>query len=42
MLNIKIICVGKLKEKYWQDACAEYLKRLGTYCNAKVIEVKEA
>lgn len=42
MLNIKIICVGKLKEKYWQDACAEYLKRLGTYCNANVIEVKEA
>lgn len=42
MLNIKIICVGKLKEKYWQDACAEYLKRLGAYCSAKVIEVKEA
>lgn len=42
MLNIKIICVGKLKEKYWQDACAEYLKRLGTYCNVNVIEVKEA
>ena len=41
MLNIKIICVGKLKEKYWQDACAEYVKRLGGYCNAEIIEVKE-
>ena len=41
MLNIKIICVGKLKEKYWQDACAEYMKRLGAYCRAEIIEVKE-
>lgn len=41
MLNIKIICVGKLKEKYWQDACAEYVKRLGGYCNGEIIEVKE-
>ena len=41
MLNIKIICVGKLKEKYWQEACAEYVKRLGGYCNVELIEVKE-
>ena len=42
MLNIKIICVGKLKEKYWDAACSEYLKRLGGYCNPSVVEVKEA
>ena len=41
MLSIKIICVGKLKEKYWQDACAEYMKRLGAYCNVEIIEVRE-
>ena len=41
MLNIKIVCVGKLKEKYWQDACAEYMKRLGAYCRPEVIEVPE-
>ena len=42
MLGIRIICVGKLKEKYWDAACAEYLKRLGGYCSPSVIEVKEA
>ena len=41
MLNIKLICVGKLKEKYWRDACAEYMKRLGAYCKPEVIEVAE-
>ncbi len=42
MLNIRVICVGKLKEKYWESACAEYLKRLGGYCSPTVVEVKEA
>lgn len=42
MLNIRVICVGKSKEKYWDAACAEYLKRLKGYCNPEVIEVKEA
>lgn len=41
MLSFSIICVGKLKESYWRDACAEYQKRLGTYCHAQVIEVPE-
>jgi 23S rRNA (pseudouridine1915-N3)-methyltransferase len=41
MLNIRIICVGKFKEKYWEAASAEYMKRLGAYCNISVIEVKE-
>ena len=42
MLNIRVICVGKLKEKYWEAACAEYLKRLRAYCNISVSEVREA
>ena len=41
MLNIRIICVGKLKEKYWEAASAEYIKRLGAFCSASVTEVKE-
>ena len=36
---IKIICVGKLKEKYLSDACSEYLKRLQKYANIEVIEL---
>ena len=41
MLDIRIICVGKLKEKYWEAAAAEYIKRLGAYCSVSVTEVKE-
>lgn len=41
MMNIKIICVGKLKERYWEAATAEYMKRLGAYCSVSVTEVKE-
>ena len=41
MINIKVICVGRLKEKYWQDACGEYMKRLGAYCKPEIIEVAE-
>ena len=29
MMNVTLICVGNLKEKYFKDACAEYTKRLG-------------
>lgn len=41
MLHIKIICVGKLKEKFYIDATAEYIKRLSAYCKLEVIEVPE-
>lgn len=40
-LDIKIITVGKLKEKYWKAALDEYLKRLGSYGKVQVIEVSE-
>ena len=42
MLRVKIICIGKLKEKYLRDAEAEYLKRLGAFCKAEVVELPEA
>ena len=41
MLNIKIIAVGKLKEKYLRDACDEYLKRMKRFGNVNVIELDE-
>ena len=41
MTGIRIIAVGKLKERFYIDACAEYLKRLGAYCRAEVIELPE-
>lgn len=41
MQDIRIICVGKLKEQYWRDACAEYSKRLSAYCKFSIIEIDE-
>lgn len=41
MVKIDVICIGKLKEKYWQDACQEYRKRLGAFCQFSVIELDE-
>lgn len=42
MLNINVITVGKLKESYLRDACAEYIKRLGAYSKIKVTELPES
>ncbi|MDD6042294.1 MAG: 23S rRNA (pseudouridine(1915)-N(3))-methyltransferase RlmH [Eubacteriaceae bacterium] len=41
-MNISVICVGKLKEKYWVDAVAEYSKRLKGYCTLDIVELKES
>ena len=40
-MNIYLICVGKLKEKFYKDACAEYSKRLSPYCKLTVVEIPE-
>lgn len=40
-MKIKLIVVGKLKEKYYREACEEYLKRLQRYCSLEVIEIKD-
>ena len=40
-MNINILCVGSLKEKYFVDACNEYLKRLSKFHSVNVTEVKE-
>lgn len=41
MIRINLITVGKLKEKYWRDAAAEYIKRLGAFCKPEVVELNE-
>ncbi|MBO2516025.1 MAG: 23S rRNA (pseudouridine(1915)-N(3))-methyltransferase RlmH [Clostridiales bacterium] len=40
-MSIAILCVGKLKEKFWQDAAGEYVKRLQRYVKLEVIEVPD-
>jgi len=41
MLNIKLICVGKMREKFYIDAFAEYQKRLQAYCRLELLEITE-
>jgi 23S rRNA (pseudouridine1915-N3)-methyltransferase len=40
-MKITIIAVGKVKEKFYRDALAEYGKRLGKYCRLEVVEVED-
>ena len=41
-MRIQVICIGKLKEKYWTDAVNEYMKRLSKYCDIEILELKES
>ena len=41
MLHLNLIVLGKLKEKYWVEAEAEYLKRLQSFAKVKILELKE-
>lgn len=40
-MRITLICVGKLKERFYRDAVEEYVKRIGKYCKIEVIEVED-
>ena len=40
-MQITIIAVGKIKEKFYRDAIDEYSKRLSRYCKLKIIEVED-
>ena len=41
-MNISVLAVCKLKEKYWKDAIEEYSKSLSRYCTFRITEVKES
>lgn len=41
MLNINIVCVGKIKESYLRDAISEYSKRLSKFCNLNIVELQD-
>lgn len=41
MQRVTVLCVGKLKEKFYIDAAAEYVKRLQRYCKLDIVELPE-
>ena len=41
MLNINIICIGKIKEQYLKSAIEEYSKRLSRYCKLNILELPD-
>lgn len=40
-MNLTLVCVGKIKEKYFTDAVKEYVKRLSRYCRLNILEVAD-
>ncbi|MCR5196374.1 MAG: 23S rRNA (pseudouridine(1915)-N(3))-methyltransferase RlmH [Pseudobutyrivibrio sp.] len=40
-MNVKILCVGKIKEKFYREAILEYSKRLSKYCSLNIVEVTD-
>ena len=42
VMKINIVCVGKIKERFFTDAINEYLKRISRFADLKIIEVDEA
>lgn len=41
MLEVRLICIGKLKESYWREAVQEYEKRLRPFCRFQMVELPE-
>ncbi len=41
MLSINIICIGKIKEKFFKEAINEYSKRLSKYCKLNILELPD-
>ena len=41
MLSINILCIGKIKEKFFRDAIDEYSKRLSKYCKLNIVELPD-
>ena len=41
MQRVSVVCVGRLKERFYAEAAAEYVKRLGRYCRLELTELPE-
>lgn len=41
MIKVNLVCVGKLKERYWREAQEEYAKRLSRFCKLEIRELPE-
>lgn len=41
IMKVKIVCVGKIKEPYFESAICEYKKRLSRFCKFEIVEVEE-
>lgn len=41
MIQIRLLCVGNLKEKFWKEGVEEYSKRLSKFCKLNIIELAE-
>ncbi|MDR0838146.1 MAG: 23S rRNA (pseudouridine(1915)-N(3))-methyltransferase RlmH [Oscillospiraceae bacterium] len=41
MTGVTLLCAGRVKEKYYEQAAGEYIKRLGAYCDLSVVEIRE-
>ncbi|MDE6372997.1 MAG: 23S rRNA (pseudouridine(1915)-N(3))-methyltransferase RlmH, partial [Clostridia bacterium] len=41
MIKVNIVCIGKIKESYLREACAEYVKRLSRFCKLEIKELAE-
>ena len=41
MKKVTVLCVGKIKEQYFRDGIAEYVKRLCKYCKIEIVELKD-
>ena len=41
MQKVRIVCIGRLKEKFFADACAEYCKRLSRFADVGIEELSE-
>ena len=40
-MTVRVVCVGKLKERYFEEACAEFIKRLSRFCTLETVEVAD-
>lgn len=38
--KVTFLCMGRCKEAYWRDACAEYAKRMGAFCKLQITEIE--